>query len=84
LIIITVFYFVYIVYTVIKMIRQYHIDKKHNISKIIDLFCDCCIGVVLVFTTLNYMEIVEYNEIVIAISMLLFLIGKILKKKFYN
>jgi len=66
------------------MIRQYHIDKKHNISKIIDLFCDCCIGVVLVFTTLNYMEIVEYNEIVIAISMLLFLIGKILKKKFYN
>lgn len=84
MIIITVFYFVYIVYTVIKMIRQYHIDKKHNISKIIDLFCDCCIGVVLVFTTLNYMEIVEYNEIVIAISMLLFLIGKILKKKFYN
>ena len=82
--IITVFYFVYIVYTVVKMIRQYNTDKKHNISKIIDLFCDCCLGVVLVFTTLNYMEFVGYNEIIIAISILLFLIGKILKKKFYH
>lgn len=81
MLVLSIFYFLFVIYSCIKMLSKFRETKKMDKVEIVDAFTDLALSILLLLIGLSVENIIATNWIIFSIPLLFHIVGKLYLRK---